>query len=218
MNAPLDPQANEYFSHLRGDILELVPRDALRVLSVGCGAGATEAELVRRGSAVTGIEINPAAAELARSRGIEVLVGDALEVSDSLKDRVFDCLVYADVLEHMPDPVSLLRRHVQLLKGGGRVVVSVPNFRHVSVLWQLFVRGHVRYRDAGILDRTHLRITTRRMVQQWLAEAGLSTCHYRYMMSQRREKLANVCSMGLLAEFMARQVLVVGAKPKDVKE
>lgn len=201
-----------YFEWLRTDVLAHVPPAARRVLSIGCGSGVTEAELVKRGLEVVGIELDPKAAQRARSRGLTVFGGDATQIASELAGRTFDCLIYADVLEHMADPVAVLRSHVALLEQGGTVIISVPNFRHCSVLWQLFVRGHVRYTDAGILDRTHLRLTTRRMVVEWLRQSEINPTTTQYGMSQRREKLVSVCSLGLLREFVARQVMIVGEK------
>jgi hypothetical protein len=43
------------------------------------------------------------------------------------------------------------------LRPGGCIVVSLPNVRHVSVFWAIFVRGRFPQRDRGIFDRTHLR-------------------------------------------------------------
>jgi SAM-dependent methyltransferase len=203
----------EYYSHLRTEIIARVPGHCLSVLSVGCGAAVTEGELVRLGKRVTGIEINPVAAEIARRRGVDVLVGDAGAVTEQLRDRRFDCLLYGDVLEHLPDPLSLLRCHEPLLSSGGVVVISVPNFRHYEVFLELFVRGHVRYADAGTLDRTHLRLTTRRMVEEWLGEIGLRRTSVEYLMPRRRDRLISRCSLHLLREFLARQVVVAGRKP-----
>lgn len=199
-----------YFSRLRTDVLEQVPRDCRHVLSVGCGQGATEAELIKLGMKVTGIEINPEAATVARSRGLEILEADAQ--STALQGRQFDCLIYADVLEHLPDPSAVLREHVQLLRKGGRVIVSVPNFRNYRVFGQLFLQGHIRYTDEGIFDRTHLRLTTRRMVQQWFDESGLAVRQTRYLIYRRRDKLISAALLGLAREFIALQVLLVGEK------
>ena len=55
----------------------------------------------------------------------------------------YDCILYADVLEHLLDPVAVLRRHVASLKTGGIVCITVPNFRNWKVFWELFVKGHV---------------------------------------------------------------------------
>lgn len=201
-----------YYGRLRDEILRLVPPNARRVLSVGCGAGVTEGELVKKGVEVVGIEMNADAAHSARARGLMVIEGDAADVSQELENRCFDCLIYADVLEHIADPVAILRVHMPLLNNGGSVIISVPNFRHFSVVAQLFGRGHIRYTDAGILDRTHVRLTTRRMVQEWFAEVGLRPVAMVYRMSQRREKVLAHCSLGLLREFVARQVIVVAQK------
>jgi SAM-dependent methyltransferase len=204
--------ADNYFAHCRRDILAEIPAGCRNALSVGCGAGATERELVKSGVRVVGIEPYPAAASVARQRGIVVLEGDALATSERLADERFDCLIYADVLEHLTDPVAVLREHVKRLDAGGTVVISVPNFRYHGVARDLFVRGHVRYTDAGIFDRTHVRITTRRMIEEWLDEVGLTPTKTSYRIAMRRERLLDRASFGLFREFLARQVIVVAVR------
>jgi len=202
-----------YFEYFRSDIIEVVPATARYVLSVGCAAGKTEAELVKRGIKVVGLEINHKAATIARQRGLTVLEGDASKIDVGTSSNSYDCLIYADVLEHLPDPVAVLKRHVKSLKPNGIVYVCVPNLRHYSVFWQLFVRGRVNYVDAGILDRTHLRITTRKMVLGWFEQTGIEPMNCKYLMYRRREKLVSACLFGLAKEFIAVQVGLVGRKP-----
>jgi 2-polyprenyl-3-methyl-5-hydroxy-6-metoxy-1,4-benzoquinol methylase len=209
--APLP--ADPYRSHCRKDLLPFVPAEARSVLSVGCGRGATEAELVRRGIEVVGIELDPLAAVAAHQHGVIVLEGEAGQLHSELTQRRFDCLIYGDILEHLLDPLAVLRSHVALLEPGGTVIVSVPNFRHISVFVQLFLRGHVRYADAGIFDRTHVRITTRKMVLAWFAECNLHPVCCRFNVARRRDMLVSACLLGLPVEFLAGQVIVVGRKP-----
>lgn len=190
-----------------------MPRDVRAVLSVGCGGGATEAELIRSGAEVTGIEINPSAAAVARRKGVEVLEGDALAVNSALAGKVFDCILYADVLEHIIDPVSVLRAHVPLLRPGGEVIISVPNFRNLCVFWALFVRGHVRYGNAGVFDRTHVRLTTRRLVQEWLSEVGLEATSCSYRGNGRRGVMLTLPLFGKLRELTAMQIIITARKP-----
>jgi len=197
---------------LRHSLFEHVPKTAKCVLSVGCANGITEAELVKQGMKVVGVEINPEAAEIARQRGLIILEGDASEIDVSVAGELYDCIIYGDVLEHLPDPLSVLQRHVTSLKKNGTVIVFVPNFRHYSVFWQLFVRGHIKYVDAGILDRTHLRITTRKMVLEWLELAGVRLSIFKYCISGRRNRLVSTVLLGMFREFMATQIVVVGRK------
>lgn len=201
-----------YFEWFRSDVIAAVPSTAKCVLSVGCAGGVTEAELVKQGIKVVGVELNPKAAAIARQRGLTILEGDASAIDISQVDDFFDCLIYADILEHLPDPVSLLKRHIKSLKPGGIVYVSIPNFRHYSVVWQLFILGHIGYKDAGILDRTHLRITTRKMVLDWFDQLGLGLCSCTYIINRRRDKLISALLLGLAREFIASQVGLVGRK------
>lgn len=213
-NAPaLSDGKKNYFTHLRTDVLAMVPDGARSFLSVGCGSGRTEAELVKRGCSVTGIELDPGAAQVARENGLQMLEGDVGQINAQLADLRFDCLLYADVLEHIADPVAVLREHVARLVPGGCAIVSVPNFRHYTVLAALFVRGHVEYVDAGIFDRTHLRLTTRKMIQEWFGEVGLQTDAVDYRLWRRREEYLSAATLGLFKEFLAYQVILRGIKP-----
>ena len=207
-------ETSSYYSHIRHDVLAHVPPNVKRVLSIGCGEGQTEAQLVARGVQVTAIELNPVAAKVAAAAGIEVVCGDASSSTLFSSGVLFDCLIYSDVLEHIMDPESVLREHLPLLAPEGIVIVSVPNFRHYAVFWELFVAGHVHYTDAGFFDRTHLRITTRRMIQEWFSNVGLQTKEIDYRMNRTRDKLVSKASLGLLREFLAQQVILVGCLKK----
>lgn len=204
-----------YYELLRRDTIAAVPSTAKRVLSVGCAAGKTEEVLIKKGIEVVGVELNPKAAKLARERGLTVLEGDASEIDVGNAGELYDCIIYADILEHLSDPVAVVKRHVKKLRPDGIVYVCVPNFRHYSVFWQLFIRGRVNYVDAGILDRTHRRITTRKMVLEWFELAGIELVNFKYIMHRRRDKLASACLFGLAKEFIAGQIGLVGRKIKD---
>jgi 2-polyprenyl-3-methyl-5-hydroxy-6-metoxy-1,4-benzoquinol methylase len=203
---------DSYYSMFRQDIVDIVPVDAKYVLSVGCASGVTEAELIKRGINVTGVEINLQAAEIARQRGLTVITGDASEVDVGSDNKLYDCLIYADILEHLPEPQEVVKQHVRYLKPGGIIYVSVPNFRNWTVLSQLFIRGRIEYVEAGILDKTHIRITTRKMVQDWFKQSGLEVVSVRHIIHGRKNKIISSCTFGLLKEFIAEQIGIVGKK------
>jgi hypothetical protein len=81
------------------------------------------------------------------------------------------------VLEHLVDPwrvVANIRPH---LKDTGKVLASIPNIMHVSVMRGL-LNGRFSYQDAGILDRTHLRFFTLTEIDGLFAGAGYGPRHY----------------------------------------
>ena len=204
--------SGDYFQHLRGDVLRHVPPDVRSALSIGCGAGLTEGELVKRGVAVTAIELDADAAAMARSRGVRVLQGDLHTVGTRLEGSTFGCLIYADILEHVPNPEAVLKQHLRYLVPGGTVIISVPNFRQYMVIWHLLVRGEIVYTDAGVFDRTHLRMTTRKMVLRWFSELGIQPERWKYGIRGRRRRFLSRLMGGLADEVLASQVLLVGRK------
>lgn len=162
-----------YYEHDRPDVREFIgPILGRTVLDVGCGSGVMGAALLRDGAArVVGIEKDDYAAAAARSRISKVYQEDLDEWSP--RDLgVFERIVCADVLEHLKDPEQTLRELRKCLAPNGRIILSVPNIRHLSVIFDLVVRGDWKYVDAGLLDRTHLRFFTAESLDHLLDETG----------------------------------------------
>jgi SAM-dependent methyltransferase len=155
---------NAYYDRVRDELLDMIELVPQRVLDVGCGGGATGAELKRRypGATVTGIEPVAAAAQRAQSRIDRVICANAESLdfaAAALTDSAFDLIVVADVLEHMYDPWRMLERLRALLASGGRILASIPNVRNLWLLEKI-VRGGFDYGDEGLLDITHIRFFT----------------------------------------------------------
>jgi len=146
-----------------------------RVLDVGCATGYLGEVLKRRECEVVGVEIDPTAAAKAADVLDDVLVADLEEVDllATFGPGSFDVIVFGDVLEHLRDPLRLLRGSVALLRPGGSVVVSVPNVAHGSVRLAL-LQGQWQYRDLGLLDRTHVTFFTRASLLRLMGDAGLA--------------------------------------------
>jgi 2-polyprenyl-3-methyl-5-hydroxy-6-metoxy-1,4-benzoquinol methylase len=169
-----------YFEHTRPELRALVPIDARRVLDVGCGGGALGATLKaeRAGCEVVGLEGFPEAAARARARLDDVLRLD-LDSLEALPPEAgkFDAMVFGDVLEHLLDPMRLVRTLLPSLSDDGVLVLSIPNVKHWTVLYPLLVKDRWTYEDAGLLDRTHVHFFTGATVAEMLQELGLELVH-----------------------------------------
>ena len=205
---------NASYTGARPDVLALVPRAARRILDVGCSDGSVGAALrARQACEVVGIERDPSYAERAASRLDRVLPGDALEVLRTLDGETFDCVICADVLEHLVDPDAALRAVAALLGDPATVVVSLPNVRWYGTFTSLGLRGTWPQRDRGLHDRTHLRWFTDRDARALFAAAGLEPvdASANYRLRDRPggvlNRVAPRVAVGPLRGFLAYQLL-----------
>ncbi len=160
------------------DLLERIPLSAQVVLDVGCSTGALSAAYRRFNprARLLGIDRSEAAAAIARQRLDEVAVVDVEEHPlPFVLDRPIDCILYGDVLEHLRDPWSVLRRHAEALSDDGTMVICVPNLEHWSFADRL-LRGTWKYESSGLLDDTHLRWFSLETMREGLEALGLSPC------------------------------------------
>jgi len=96
------------------------------VLDIGCGSGLMLAAFRRRGWRVSGIERNEATAATTRQTlGTRAIV---TSIQDLPADARFDLIVMFQVLEHIGEPVALLRECARRLAPGGLLIANVPNF------------------------------------------------------------------------------------------
>jgi 2-polyprenyl-3-methyl-5-hydroxy-6-metoxy-1,4-benzoquinol methylase len=165
--------SHEYFELLRPEIFNLVPTDTKLLLDLGCGFGALGAEVSSKyGARCYGIESNPEAESLLSKNLFKHWIGDVEDFDFNTIDIKFDCIVLADVLEHLVEPWLLLGRVQELLTKDGIVIVSIPNIRNLNVLASLIFKGRWEYRDSGILDRTHLRFFTNYEMKSMFIKSG----------------------------------------------
>jgi glycosyltransferase involved in cell wall biosynthesis len=157
------------------DLLERIPLTARVVLDVGCNGGALGMAYRRLNprALLLGIESDPEAAGLAAQRLDQVATVDVeREPLPFALDRPVDCIVYGDVLEHLRDPWSVLRRHAEVLSDQGTMVICVPNLLHWSFADRL-LRGTWDYEPQGLLDETHLRWFSLDSMREGLEAVGL---------------------------------------------
>jgi 2-polyprenyl-3-methyl-5-hydroxy-6-metoxy-1,4-benzoquinol methylase len=206
---------SEYYEGTRPEIQELVPADCRRLLDIGCAYGGFGAELSsKRTIEVWGVELNPVAAATAEKCLQKVYTG-AFNESLNLPEGYFDTITFNDVLEHMPDPGSTLRFAKKLLSPRGVVVASVPNFRYFPNMWELCVKKSARYHQAGIMDKTHLRIFTRSSIPHIFEEAGLKVTHLAGINGRwpgRKFFILNALTMGWIKDMRWLQFAVVAGK------
>lgn len=156
----------------------MVPSGVTRILDLGCSSGALGAALkAREGAEVVGVEYDPVYAERAAERLDRVLVGDLEEMAgrDDLEAELgrFDCLIAADVLEHLREPWVVLERFAALLSPGDPVVISLPNIRYWETFWLIGRHGVFPRAAQGIFDGTHLRWFTLSDAIGLLDQAGV---------------------------------------------
>ncbi|HYF26340.1 MAG TPA: methyltransferase domain-containing protein, partial [Baekduia sp.] len=132
----------------------------------------------------------------------------------------FDCLVAADVLEHLRDPWIALARFGALVRPGGTVVVSVPNVRFWETFWQLGRHGTWPRRSEGIFDRTHLRWFAARDAWELVHQAGFTDIELHRQLRAKPvydpvwDRRIQVLGRTPLRAFFTFQHVVVGRRPR----
>ena len=104
-----------------------------RVLDVGCGSGATVARASQMGWDALGVDVDPMAVSAARRRGVNVHLGSLNELR--FDDDSFDLILSEHVIEHVLDPLGMLREMRRTLRPGGALAVITPNAASLLHRW-----------------------------------------------------------------------------------
>lgn len=139
-----------------------------RLLDIGCGSGEFLLRARSLGWKVEGVDFDPKAVEAARASGLEVRVG-SIEAYSDVRDA-FDVVTCNHVIEHVYDPVYLIRAIHRILKLGGLLWIETPNIASA---------GHALFGAAwrGLESPRHIAILNYRILVRLLTEAGFSITH-----------------------------------------
>lgn len=142
------------------DLIEEERNSSFRVLEIGCDCGATLLEIKNRypNATVYGSEINESAVKVASC--IATATVDNIEQCNlKYEQGFFDYIIFGDVLEHLRDPLKVIKYCRGLLSERGCILASIPNLMHITVIEQL-LQGRFTYTENGLLDKTHIHFFT----------------------------------------------------------
>jgi 2-polyprenyl-3-methyl-5-hydroxy-6-metoxy-1,4-benzoquinol methylase len=149
------------------------------VLEIGCGRGELACELMastRAPARLIAADFAHAAVRLGRARaasravaGLSWMVADVQRIG--LPDASVDTVVSCETIEHLPDPVQALREFRRVLRPGGRVILTTPNYFGPFGLYRAYLRMRGRRYTEG--DQPICRLTMLPRTLFWMWRAGL---------------------------------------------
>ncbi len=121
----------------------------LSILDIGCGSGVITKKIQDAGVNVEGIDFSENAIKKARARGLNAKVWDLDNKRMSYEDNTFDAAVAIDVLEHVFDPMNVIKELGRITKPGSNIFVTIPNdvslfVRIKTLLGISYQEGHYR--------------------------------------------------------------------------
>jgi len=204
----------------RDDIIALVPSEVSKVLDIGCSVGALGSQLKNRSNAeVVGIELNKEMAGFAEKVLDKVIIGDVEEIKliNHFSSKDFDCVIFADILEHLRDPWEVLKNIKEILSDKGLIIASIPNVRHYSTITSLLFKGYWPYRERGIHDKTHLRFFTLKNIRELFGDCGyrIKIVHRKYRIIEkphRYNQYSKYFAFPIIRDFLTFQYVIVARK------
>jgi 2-polyprenyl-3-methyl-5-hydroxy-6-metoxy-1,4-benzoquinol methylase len=200
-------QTVDYYTLARPEIASLVPKNIKTILDVGTGQGYF-LKLIKEqtGAETWGIEVEADVADIAKKHADKVINGKVEEVLHTIPDAYFDCITFNDVLEHTYEPTDILKMIKPKLSADGIIIASIPNVRYFYNLIELIIKGEWEYKDAGILDSTHLRFFTKKSMRLMFERAGY-TLHTQIGINKIISKKFQLFNLFTLGTFKDTQYL-----------
>ncbi len=109
------------------ELLALIPAGTKRILSVGCGWGATEVEMTQGGATVIALPLDSVIAAAAAEAGVELIYGGLEDCLLTLESKAFDCVLIANFLHFVSNPRRLLEECCRVMAPGGLILISGTN-------------------------------------------------------------------------------------------
>ena len=174
------------------------PKGGGTLLDVGCGNGSFLKQAHSCGWNIVGVDPDPKAVANGLAQGLEVFLGGIERFVE--RESAFDVITLNHVIEHVHDPVDLLRRCIRLLKPGGQLWLETPNIK--SVGFEVFERNW-----RGLEAPRHLVLFNSDSLHSALASAGYVAIRQRARPSGvwplSRASFAIKCGMSPYDQYVA---------------
>lgn len=160
-------------------------RGGERILEIGCGNGSTLAALGGIFKELHGMELSQVRSETAQKnlKGYNgKIISASIEESTPYPDGYFDCIVWADVIEHVIDLWAAMDEIARLLKPGGRLITVTPNIAKIKARTRLLIgkfpstsatNEGFDVRPGEMFDGGHVHYFTYSMLRKLYSKYGL---------------------------------------------
>lgn len=178
----------DYEVNLNGDsaaarVINLVKPNC-KVLEIGAGPGSITRHLSGlKQCDVIALEVDESAIRKLKPHARCIIAADLnlTNWTEQLANEApFDYVIAADVLEHVLDPLAVLKGMKSLLGPNGSVILSLPHVGHHAIIACLMDEDF-GYRDSGLLDRTHIRFFGLKNIDKLYADAGLAIAEAQFV-------------------------------------
>lgn len=164
-------------------ILNLIPENAINILDIGCAGGELAREIKsKRRAKIYGIDISQKSLDSAGGILDDSFCFDVENDNwpQDLLSKKFDLIIASEIIEHLFLPDRFLKKVMNLLTPGGKIIITTPNFLFWKNRFSMLL-GKFEYTDQGILDSGHVRFFTMKTAKKLFNECGLRIereCHF----------------------------------------
>jgi len=215
-------------SYIREDLIKMIDMDDteanIKVLEIGCACGGTLLGIRNRykNAELYGIELNVNSAAIAAT--FANVSTSNVENGMDYEESFFDYIILSDTLGHLNDPWTVITNLKKYLNNRGKVISSIPNIMHHSVLREM-LHGRFQYGNAGLLDRKNLRFFTGYEIKKMFEDAGYYNIEFNANVSATStedesfiEGLSALGDSSLKSQLKIHQYLIKAAKTDILNE
>jgi 2-polyprenyl-3-methyl-5-hydroxy-6-metoxy-1,4-benzoquinol methylase len=207
---PYTKWSKSYYESCSEELLNLIPVNARKVLSVGSGVGIAESKLLTRDLEVVCVPLDSVVSACTEKKGIRVSPANFDKACEFLSQERFDCILMHNIIQHIMDPIAILSKMQNLLLQNGVVIITAPNFNYYPA-W-VTVMGHkVKWWRPTNFDTSELHFATVRLLKRWINASCMkvNSTHF-----SKRKKI-NFKNIELLIPFKtvsSREIIVTASR------
>lgn len=178
-----------YYENPSEKLIDLIPKEATSVLSIGCGAGILELKLANQGMAVSVLPLDSVIGSVAQHHGIKVFYENLIDGLNKLDGKQFDVILLSDLLHFVPEPAQLLKACESLCAPAGVLLMRGTNFEYLPIaIKRLMGRGG--FRKLKSFSQSGFRAVSLAQLSRWCESAGLNCDRLLWEEPKRSESLS----------------------------
>lgn len=188
-----------------------------KLLDVGCGVGTISCQLQKQGFEVYGIDFSSVAIEKAKEKGIKAIECDVDKDGIPFEDNYFDVIWAGDIVEHVFDPIFLLKEMSRVLKPSGKVLLTVPNDFHLKRRLSVFILGKSPQSNIyrNLRQCKHHTMFSLELLEYMLNQGGLDSHSIHSIIKIPKSNIKIYCKIKILGTLFGAVFIVEACNKRN---